>query len=160
MNLRLTRFAFLPQCTLGWLVAGTLKFATIERPWLLNTAGKGGMPKQSCVPDGLYEVRPHDSDKFPGTYILDSPSVGVYAAALPANQAFGRTAILIHSGNVVDDVIGCIAIGTNHTLWTNPLQHAVLSSQIALKALRDQLGRMTTHQLLIRPHPGTTEISI
>src|SRR5690349_8210970 len=103
MNGTLTRFAYLPNCTLGWLEFPNLKVATIERPWMPNPKGPGGMPTQSCIPDGQYRVIPHNSEKFPETYCLANELNGVYVAIKPAGQAWGRSAVLIHAGNRVTD---------------------------------------------------------
>jgi hypothetical protein len=156
MNLALTRFAYLPDCTLGWLMAGGLKLATIERPWFPNPKGIGGMPRVSCVPDGLYNVRPHTSDKFPDTYALVNQALGVYyqPGDIPAGQQWGRSAILIHAGNTVTDVIGCIAVGTSHS--DDLASHSVKDSRAALNQFRAVLGRSNAI-LQIRPSAGTQE---
>lgn len=158
MLLTLTRFAYLPQCTLGWLHAGPLLLATMERPWRLNPLGAGGMPRESCVPDSTYIVRPHNSDKFPNTFALVNHAAGIYyqPGDMPIGQQFGRSAILIHAGNRVRDVVGCIAVAMRHD-WILG-EHAVLDSQIALAKLRDVLMR-DQHQLTIRPTAGTSEQS-
>jgi len=50
MDIVLTRFAYTPERTLGQIVVGSLTLATIERSWIPNPAGPGGMPRESCVP--------------------------------------------------------------------------------------------------------------
>jgi hypothetical protein len=157
--MKLIRVAYLAQCTLGWLTAGNLKLATIERPWILNPEGPGGMPRQSCVPDGDYRVIPHTSQRFPDTYALVSEESAVYYQ--PADkpvQHYGRVAILIHAGNRVRDVIGCIAVGMSHSIVQG--EFWVLDSRIALANLRDELGRDRHHALEIRPTAGTSETAI
>lgn len=155
MNLTLYRHAYLPECTLGWLYVGDVKFATIERPWLANPHGFGGRLRESCVPDALYHVRPHTSNRFPNTYALVNEGVGVYYQNAKSTL-WGRTAILIHGGNRVRDVIGCIAVGISHGQLEG--EHAVLNSQRALTQLRSLL-KQDDHQLLIRPTEGTLEIA-
>lgn len=144
MNLVLTRFAYLESCTLGWLVCGSLKLATLERPWMKSLLGPGGKEKESCVPDGRYNLFPHSSVKFPDVYCLVNEKLGVYASVRPANQAWGRVAILIHPGNFVTDVIGCIAIGLSHR------GECVVESRKAMVGLRVCLGS-DKHSLLIQP---------
>ena len=153
MLLKLFRTAYLPSCTLGELFAGPLHLYTIERPWIPNPKGAGGLPRESCVPDGSYNLLPHDSVRFPGTYALLSHPLGVYQDSLPAGQLWGRTAILIHKGNVVTDVIGCIAIGAKNGFVNN--QFCVLESGKALESLQSLLGRTEMHQLIIQPTIGT-----
>lgn len=158
MNVTLIRFAYTEQRTLGWLYCDQLKLATIERPWLPHETGPGGKQQMSCVPDGDYEVRPHTSEKFPDTYQLLNPALGVYLqpADVPVGQIWGRTAILIHAGNTVQNVIGCIAVGLTHGMMFG--EPAVLASQIALGKLRTILGQ-NKHSLTIRPTLGTMEIA-
>jgi hypothetical protein len=136
----ITRFAYLESCTLGWLLIGDLRLATLERPWLPNPKGQGGMPQVSCIPDGLYDVRPHHSEKFPETFAIVNPKRGVYLQPgdIPAGQQWGRSAILIHAGNSVRDVIGCIAIGMKHRSAETPY---IEDSRVALGKLRALLGR-------------------
>lgn len=129
--------------TLGVLAAGEMKFATVERPWIENTTGPGGMPRQSCIPKGRYKIEPWDSAQFPRTYILTNPNLGVYRQPgdIPKGQTWGRSAILIHVGNMVDDVVGCIAVGLDAA------PQGVARSAKAMIALNRMLGRSGSHQL-------------
>lgn len=154
MHLELVRHAYLPEYTLGWLQAPEFVLATIERPWLPNPDGPGGRVGESCVGDGRYQLRPHDSQRFPGTYALTNPALGVYYQERPEGQSWGRTRILIHIGNRATDVIGCIAVGLEHGRLYG--SRAVLSSRQAMDRLRELLGR-ETHELLIRPTSGTIQ---
>ena len=148
----LERFAYLRKATIGWLYIGELRLATIERPWIPSRAGIGGTPRESCIPDGIYTVRPHTSKKFPNTYALINESLGVDYQQRPAGQSWGRTAILIHIGNTVDDVVGCIAVGLDHGFgYIN-----VTNSRLAMGKLREHLGR-TNSLIEIRP-TGTQEL--
>jgi hypothetical protein len=152
----LVRFAYLSTCTLGWLTVANHRFATIERPWIHEPTGPGGRRRESCVPDGEYTVRPHTSSRFVDTYALVNPQLGVWYQPweLPVRQSWGRSAILIHAGNRVADVIGCIAVGLRHTAFSG--EHAVLESQNALAQLRAMLGK-DKHSIAIRPTRGTEE---
>lgn len=152
----LTRFAYLSTCTLGTLHFGALKLATIERPWIPHPDGLGGRQRQSCIPDGTYTVRPWNSPRFPDTYILQNEELGVYRQPgdIPPGQTWGRSAILIHVGNYVSDVVGCIAVGTRHAHD----RLMVLDSRAAMNDLRAMLGR-ENHKLIIRPIAGTQEIA-
>lgn len=156
MIIELVRFAYLSDCTLGWLDADDIKLATIERPWIGDPDGPGGQARESCIPDGTYQVGPWDSDRFPATYILTNPMLGVYRQPgdVPAGLKFGRSAILIHAGNRVQDVIGCVAVGVRHSFFSS--QHAVIESRKALDQLRSVLGR-ESHSIVIRPSKGTEE---
>ncbi|OED34526.1 hypothetical protein AB832_07460 [Flavobacteriaceae bacterium (ex Bugula neritina AB1)] len=68
-------------------------FYTIERPWLDNK------PYESCIPESLYECRSYSSQKFPDVWEV--------------TDVEDRTYILLHQGNYVHDVEGCIAVGMN-----------------------------------------------
>lgn len=151
MNCTLIRHFYGHDCTLGWLIVGPVKFATIERPWLPAEDGPGGKLRESCIPDGDYRIIPHTSPKFPDTYALVNHDHGVYYQPKdkPAGQPWGRTAILIHVGNFPTDVIGCIAVGQAHG------GHSVMRSREAMGQLRTILGR-ERHTLHI--HPFTTTL--
>lgn len=158
MLITLTRRAYLDTCTLGALEVDAeplerVTLVTLERPWIRNPAGPGGMPEHSCVPDGLYELVPHDSPDHPATYLLENPQLGVYAAVLPQGLSYGRTECLIHIGNRVADVVGCIAVGL--TLAVLAGEQQVESSSRAMALLRQALGRTEPHTLQIAPSTGT-----
>lgn len=154
MILTLTRYAYLDTHTQGRLSFNGSELATIERPWIPNPDGRGGVLSQSCVPDGTYRLIPHDSARFPGTYALINHELGVYYQMRPHGQSWGRTAILIHVGNLARDVIGCIAVGIMEGSLEG--EHAVLSSRVAMDRLRAALGR-EEHTLVIEP-AGTREL--
>lgn len=149
------RFAYLNTCTLGELRFGPLTLATIERPWIPHPDGPGGRARESCIPDGTYHVQPWNSPRFPDTYILQNNALGVYLQPnlIPPGQTFGRSAILIHVGNFVSDVIGCIAVGMHH----GHERLCVVDSRIAMDRLRAVLGK-GSHTLTIRPSAGTAEV--
>lgn len=141
MSMVLARFAQHTSCVLGWLASGDLRLATLERPWLPNPLGPGGQSFVSCVPEGSYEVLPHDTPRYPLTYALVNHSLGVYYLPkhVPTGQAWGRTAILIHAGTTVSDVVGCIAVGRAHSAGGGP--HSLDETAWALAQLREHLGR-------------------
>lgn len=145
MILTLERFAYLDTATVGHLCAGELKLATIERPWLKNQDGPGGALSKSCIPDGTYQIRPHTSERFPNTYAIVNEELGVYYQTRPDGQTWGRTAILIHIGNFVTDVIGCVAVGLQHGGTS-----AVTNSRSAMDKLREVLKR-DRHEIIIKP---------
>ena len=92
--LKLTRYALFDDRTLGRLVVDGEVFYTVEKPW------KDNKPFVSCIPAGRYTITKGDSPRFgPNTWqVMDVPQ---------------RTHILFHVGNTADDVVGCIAVGTN-----------------------------------------------
>jgi hypothetical protein len=149
VKLKLTRTSGSTERTLGELEVGYVKFATIERPWIENPEGPGGMPRVSCVPVGTYTLQPHQSVNFPNTYALVNHELGVWYQPhqIPAGQKWGRSAILIHVGNRVRDVIGCIAIGKEHGEIAG--EPAVLRSTLAMREF-DLILNRHIHTLEIR----------
>lgn len=140
MNLTLVRFKDDGERTLGNLTIGDRTFATVERPWIPSPDHRGGMNRQSCVPPGTYRIIPHHSVNFPNTYALINHDLDVYyqPGDVPKGKK-GRTAILIHVGNYVRSVVGCIAVGMEHgTLGGEP---AVLRSVMAMRELDKILAR-------------------
>lgn len=99
---------------------------TLELPWKQNK------PKVSCIPEGIYHCVPHSGQRFSNVWrLLDVP---------------GRDSILIHAGNTVDDIQGCILVGMSFgEIKGKP---AVLQSQDALDMLRRKLPKEFTLQVI------------
>lgn len=159
MQLDLIRYAYLPDVTLGRLHVGNLDLFTLERPWIQNPEGPGGALSVSCVPDGTYAIQPHNSLKHPNTYALTNELLGVFYQATPPEcgpvdaRLWGRTTILMHVGNTVEDVIGCIASGQRCSVVNN--KFSVFESGAAMASLRALLGS-DNHSLIIRASTGTS----
>ena len=96
--------------TQGFLSFGDEILATIERPWLPGDT-PGGLPFESCVPAGRYELRPFTRPNGDQVLALVNESLGVYLYAEDRPNGVGRYLILLHSGNWVSDIVGCIAPG-------------------------------------------------
>lgn len=78
--------------TFGVLRHGQVPFAlTMERPWVDNAV------RFSCIPAGTYVCRRVQSPKFGETFEI---------TGVP-----GRTHILFHKGNRLDETEGCILVG-------------------------------------------------
>lgn len=134
--------------TLGTLSVNGITFASIERPWIEHKEGPGGANRVSCVPKGFYSVRPHHSVNFPNTYAITNPSLGVWyqPGDIPKALPYGRSAILMHVGNRVKDVIGCIAVGKERGELVG--EPAVLRSVLAMREL-DLILQRRNHTLEI-----------
>lgn len=89
MLLELRRFSSSP--TFGYLVCGDHSFFTLELPW------KNNQVRTSCIPVGGYKCS-----------VIISPKFGqvIYVKDVP-----GRSEILFHTGNKLDDTEGCILVG-------------------------------------------------
>jgi hypothetical protein len=146
-SMRLVRFHQDKERTLGTLRVGAHTFTTVERPWIPSPAHRGGLNDLSCVPPGRYRVIPHNSQKYSNTYALINTDLDVFyqPGDLPKGRS-GRTAILMHVGNRVQDVIGCIAVGRYHGLLYG--EPATMESAIAMRELNALLGQ-DTHTLEI-----------
>lgn len=149
MHLTLLRSTGDAERTTGILQVNGRIFATMERPWIENSDGPGGMRRLSCVPKGVYKLIAHHSQNFPSTYALINHELGVWyqPGEIPAGQKWGRSAILMHVGNRVRDIVGCIAVGKEHgEIQGEP---AVLRSTLAMREL-DQLLNRNRHTLEIQ----------
>jgi hypothetical protein len=81
--------------TYGTLVEGDIPIClTLEDPW------RGNMENVSCIPAGTYRCERVTSPKFGDVFkVLDVP---------------GRSHVLLHKGNTIEDTIGCILIGGSY----------------------------------------------
>jgi len=113
--------------TFGILFHGQVPLCnTLEEPW------KDNHRNISCIPEGTYKCVPHNSQRFSNVWRLkDVP---------------GRSGILIHAGNVIDDIEGCILVGEGiGAIGGFP---ALLDSRAALEVLRDYLPRKFTLEII------------
>jgi hypothetical protein len=120
-RIRLKRISENANVTFGVLIddsTGIPICITLENPFLWNQINV------SCIPKGVYECEPYSSKKYKNCYkVCDVP---------------GRSAILFHTGNTVEDTEGCILPGTYFGEINN--EFAVLDSQKALNKLKGLIG--------------------
>jgi hypothetical protein len=111
INLELSRYLDSPVCTLGRLgiMGARPQWFTMERPWV--PGGKGGKRFRSRVPAGRYRIERHSSETYPRSFALVAPALGVWRWPWEVPGGDGRSAILIHAGNWVHELAGCIAPG-------------------------------------------------
>lgn len=64
---------------------------TVELPWKMNE------PRVSCIPTGTYLCQRVNSPKFGNTWEITAVA--------------GRSHILFHKGNSINDLLGCVAVG-------------------------------------------------
>jgi Family of unknown function (DUF5675) len=131
-ELRLQRYCYSDTETEGklWLNDHESLF-TLERPW--RPGLPGGMPFESCVPDGSYELIPHRRPNGDSVFALRNPDLGVYYTEAERGENSGRYLILIHSANFVEQVVGCIAPGLVRTISEN--RRMVRSSREAMRKI-------------------------
>ena len=105
-NVTLTRFAYSPMGTFGVLrIEGTnFEAYTVELPWV--DVDKNGVSDRnvSCIPEGVYPLVPvADADTRVSTAGLGSYIV---------DQVPGRQGIMFHIGNTIEDILGCVVMGS------------------------------------------------
>lgn len=138
-ELTLTRY-YLPPCTLGVMTGEGFRLKTIERPWLKNK------PFESCVPEGTYRVIRDSRPSRGSTFCLINESLDVYQ--YPAVGK--RDSILIHVGNWVKDIVGCIAPGLEFGVMRE--ENVVVQSATAWRALDQYVGSDKEFKLIIRQY--------
>lgn len=91
MNITLRRFGYTPMGTFGrWSMPG-MECYTLEENWANNERG------QSCIPVG--------------TYVLKRGYFPKHKDCFEVTNVPGRSSILIHAGNTILDIEGCIILG-------------------------------------------------
>lgn len=109
---------------------------TVERPWLSNRQSV------SCIPEGVYTLGSRFSN------VVKRTSGGKYSQGWEVQSVPGRSYIMLHPGNTMDDLEGCIAVGDS--LGYVKGKWAVLNSRKAFDVLMDELARQREWLLEIR----------
>lgn len=124
--MNLVRWCSSTMGVFGTLELNGFECATVERPWANNR------PSVSCIPDGTYTLKRdfYYTGHYEAFEICDVPN---------------RSRILIHVGNTMDDLKGCVAVGRDLG-WIND-RWAVTNS-------RD------TYQRFMQELDGTDETTI
>ena len=145
--LKLVRFAYTPTETQGIL---NDKWYTIERPWIKGPH-PGGLSFESCIPDGSYKLIPHTRPNGDKVVALVNPRLGVWYQKDDRPDVWGRYLVLIHSGNYVEHVVGCIAPGLSRTIYQNRMMVG------ASRAAMSQINVRKYDRLIISTTPGAKE---
>lgn len=146
-QLVLTRYHYGDDLTEGRLHVGKQVLRTLERPW--RAGMPGGMPFESCVPDGEYELLRHTRPSGDAVLALRNPDLHVYYTKEERGAASGRYLILIHSANYVEQVAGCIAPGLSRTIADN---------RVMVRSSREAMAKIMAARwdsILIQPGCGT-----
>ena len=77
------------------------------------------MSFESCIPDGTYRLKKHTRPNGDKVVALINPRLGVWYQKWERPEPWGRYLVLIHSGNYVTDVVGCVAPGLTRTMYNN-----------------------------------------
>jgi len=154
----LKRYSFAQTETEGRLIVpGLGTYATIERPWIA-TSTPGGMPNESCVPDGAYNLERHTRPDGSRSYALVNHHLGVYHFEEEVPPSGGRFLILIHIGNWITDLSGCVAPGIRRypmlNKKTGKLEQAVAGSGRAMREIMTAPWRPRTLHIITETGTG------
>ena len=151
-DLRLVRDSYGDKETLGKFVDehGNVMAHTIERPWIAGP-DPGGLSFESCVPDGIYQLIPHTRPSGRKVVALVNPDLGVWYQKEDRPSVWGRYLVLIHSGNYVEHVVGCVSPGATRTIANN--RRMVTSSRSTM----DKLNVQQYSRLIIEPISGASD---
>jgi hypothetical protein len=131
MKLELLRIEDTPDVCLGILRhEGKFVCCTLELPWRDNE------PNFSRIPTETYVCRRYSSPRFGETFVV---LVGQ-----------GRTHILFHTGNTVDDIRGCILVGEAFGWMGNNLRGVINSRGIFDRRFMKLLEGVDEFTLVIR----------
>lgn len=110
------------------------------------------MPNVSCVPDGKYQLIRHTRPNGDLVLALRNPDLDVYydPGQLPAEG--GRCLVLLHAGNYIDDIEGCIAPGLTRVIHQG--RPMVQHSRSAMKEIMYQYDLRVPKELLIETQTG------
>ena len=124
--------------TEGFMLFDKEILATIEQEWRPHSDGDpGGESNNSCVPAGKYHLIPHTRPDGKKVVALVNEDLGVYYLAEHRPHGKGRFLILIHIGNWVKDIVGCIAPGLSK--GNSDQGRMVQSSTAAMSRLTGEL---------------------
>ena len=132
--------------TAGVFLLPGIEIYTVERPWVPRDDCRGGVPFESCIPEGEYEVRRFTRRNGDLSWVLVNDSLGVYERKEDRPRATDRYSCLIHPGNTVEDVVGCIAPGMNRSAKIKTgggLSYRVNDSRTAMGFVDAVLARVT-----------------
>lgn len=103
-------------------------FKTLELPW------KDNKKNVSCIPPGIYKATHEMHDKGWVVRIHDVPD---------------RSGILIHIGNYIRDIEGCILLGLYHSDFDEDGIQNVAYSRVSMETLRYYMKNHNSYKLVI-----------
>ena len=130
-NFKLIRISHTTNATFGVLLEEDIPFCvTLERPWLENKRSI------SCIPEGFYKCERVQSPRFGDTFEIEGVA--------------GRSHILFHKGNLLDDTHGCVLVGEQF----EPLkgENAILASGKAFAEFKKRTEGIHGFFLQIESH--------
>jgi len=116
--------------TFGRITTPVRSYHSLERPWAGNRASV------SCIPEGVYTLRKRRSG------VVERTTGGQYLEGWEVTGVPGRTYIMFHPANIMEQLEGCIAPGLSTGVLPGENQEpqwAVLNSFAAFKMLMEDL---------------------
>lgn len=113
----------------------------LERPWLSN------IQNISCIPEGLYKLKKRRSG------IVNRTTNGKYVEGFEVTNVAGRSFIMIHPGNWVDDTQGCLLPGEGVN-YTSDRGFMVTRSNHAFNTIMTELGKQEEWLIQIKTKTG------
>ena len=139
--------------SIGVIMFNGYQLYTIEQPWVTeNDTYPSGMPFESCIPYGRYEVIKHSSAKFGEVWALVNPELGVMYQPNEKRNDTDRYACLLHRANYADDVSGCIGLGVGVSMVNNGKRAMVTQSRIAFEKCHYELDKATHLEIISYGH--------
>ncbi len=126
VQLILQRFASKNGATMGILldpVGEFVCFTLEDKQRQVKVAG------ETCIPDGIYEIKVTLSEKF-DRFLLELLDVP------------GFTGIRIHRGNQIGDTMGCILVGMGASLSGDPILYDSKNTEIVVLNMIEKLLEM------------------
>lgn len=126
--------AYTDRGVFGRLETPRRSYHSLELPWL------GNRTSVSCIPEGVYTLGLRRSG------VVERTTGGQYLHGWEVQDVPGRTYIMIHPANTIDDLEGCIAPGLSTGVLPDnnrDPQWAILNSFAAFKML---MGDLEAHQ--------------
>ena len=152
-TINLFPFAYTPYGRFSRLhLPGAKGLYTVEKQWKdVDKNGRkyrAGVPFNSCIPEGEYELRPVEREERGATWVIVNEALGVYEFRHNDSTRYG---CLIHSGNTHLDVVGCVAPGMEFgcACWLDEPLPAVISSKDAMRLINNVLDRRKVYRLVI-----------
>ena len=118
--IHIERFCYALDGTFGILKYKEFSAFTVERAWKHNA------PYISCIPDGEYIAKWHQSPRFGRTLAVEGGTVSIFPT--PETE---RSHILFHLGNWPENFEGCIGLGRAFTCVSGKI--GVSSSRSAVE---------------------------
>ena len=123
----LRRMGNSPWGVFGSLTIGDWSCKTLERPWL------GNQRNISCIPSGSYRMKKRPSP------LISRLTQEQYQEAWEIRLVPGRSDILFHPGNWIENSEGCVLVGMDYMVHDN--KPGISSSRKAFDEMMHRLDQ-------------------